>query len=75
MAALASPGLVKLSGELLATRPGDEAAALTALAAGGVVGALAAAGAAGAAGWLPAAGNPPMSCGSGPARSWPHLVR
>ena len=53
VAALASPGLVKLSGELLATRPGDEAAALTALAAGGVVGALAAAGAAGATGWLP----------------------
>ena len=35
IAALASPGLVKLSGELLATLPGDEAAALTALAAGG----------------------------------------
>jgi NADH-quinone oxidoreductase subunit G len=35
IAALASPGLVKLSGELLATMPGDEAAALTALAAGG----------------------------------------
>jgi NADH-quinone oxidoreductase subunit G len=35
VAALASPGLVKLSGELLATLPGDEAAALTALAAGG----------------------------------------
>src|ERR1019366_3154814 len=33
IAALASPGLVKLSGELLATLPGDEAAALTALAA------------------------------------------
>ena len=31
VAALASPGLVKLSGELLATLPGDEAAALTAL--------------------------------------------
>jgi NADH-quinone oxidoreductase subunit G len=35
IAALASPGLVKLSGELLATTPGDEATALTALAAGG----------------------------------------
>ena len=35
IAALASPGLVKLSGELLATLPGDEAAALTALATGG----------------------------------------
>jgi NADH-quinone oxidoreductase subunit G len=35
IAALASPGLVKLSGELLTTLPGDEAAALTALAAGG----------------------------------------
>ncbi len=35
IAALASPGLTKLSGELLATLPGDEAAALTALAAGG----------------------------------------
>ena len=35
IAALASPGLVKLSGQLLATLPGDEAAALTALAAGG----------------------------------------
>jgi NADH-quinone oxidoreductase subunit G len=35
IAALASPGLVKLSGELLGTLPGDEAAALTALAAGG----------------------------------------
>ena len=34
IAALASPGLVKLSGELLTTLPGDEAAALTALAAG-----------------------------------------
>jgi NADH-quinone oxidoreductase subunit G len=39
IAALASPGLVKLSGELLATLPGDEAAALTALAAGGAPGA------------------------------------
>ena len=57
VAALASPGLVKLSGELLATRPGDETAALTALAAGGVVGALAAAGAAGAACWLPPPGT------------------
>jgi NADH-quinone oxidoreductase subunit G len=35
VAALASWGLHKLSGELLATAPGDEAAALTALAAGG----------------------------------------
>ena len=35
VAALASPGLAKLSGELLATLPGDEAAALTALAIGG----------------------------------------
>ena len=35
IAALASPGLVKLSGELLAILPGDEAAALTALAVGG----------------------------------------
>jgi len=35
IAALASPGLRKLSGELLTTLPGDEAAALTALAAGG----------------------------------------
>ncbi len=35
IAALASPGLVKLSGELLATLPGDEANALTALATGG----------------------------------------
>jgi NADH-quinone oxidoreductase subunit G len=35
IAALASWGLLKLSGQLLATAPGDEAAALTALAAGG----------------------------------------
>jgi NADH-quinone oxidoreductase subunit G len=35
VAALASPGLIKLSGELLETLPGDEARALTALAAGG----------------------------------------
>src|SRR5690242_8731045 len=35
VAALASPGLVKLSGVLLETLPGDEARALTALAAGG----------------------------------------
>jgi NADH-quinone oxidoreductase subunit G len=35
IAALASPGTVKLAGVLLATLPGDEAAALTALAAGG----------------------------------------
>ena len=34
VAALASPGLAKLSGALLSTVPGDEAAALTALAAG-----------------------------------------
>jgi NADH-quinone oxidoreductase subunit G len=34
IAALGSPGLVKLSGELLHTLPGDEARALTALAAG-----------------------------------------
>ena len=34
VAALASPGLAKLSGALLPTVPGDEAAALTALAAG-----------------------------------------
>jgi NADH-quinone oxidoreductase subunit G len=34
VAALASPGLVKLSGELIDTLPGDEARALTALAAG-----------------------------------------
>jgi NADH-quinone oxidoreductase subunit G len=38
VAALASPGLAKLSGELLATVPGDEAAALTALTAGGSAG-------------------------------------
>jgi NADH-quinone oxidoreductase subunit G len=35
VAALASPGLVKLSGTLLTTVPGDEASVLTALAAGG----------------------------------------
>jgi len=35
VAALSSPGLAKLSGVLLATLPGDEAAALTALTAGG----------------------------------------
>src|SRR5437016_6232266 len=35
LAALASPGLVKLGGELLPTVPGEEASALTALAAGG----------------------------------------
>jgi NADH-quinone oxidoreductase subunit G len=34
VAALASPGLAKLSGALLSTAPGDEATALTALAAG-----------------------------------------
>ena len=38
VAALASPELVKLSGELLDTLPGDEARALTALAAGGAPG-------------------------------------
>ena len=38
VAALASPGLVKLSGELLDTLPGDEARALTALAAGSTPG-------------------------------------
>ena len=38
IAALSSPGLAKLSGDLLATLPGDEAAALTALTAGGSVG-------------------------------------
>ena len=43
VAALASWGLVKLSGELLATVPGEEAAALTTLAAGGGTGAQAAA--------------------------------
>src|ERR1700733_1166405 len=37
IAALATPGLAKVSGELLATLPGDEAAALTALTAGGEV--------------------------------------
>src|SRR5690242_18120102 len=38
VAALASPGLVKLSGELLDTLPGDEARALIALAAGSAPG-------------------------------------
>jgi NADH-quinone oxidoreductase subunit G len=38
IAALASPGLAKLSGELLTTWPGDEAAALTTLTAGGSAG-------------------------------------
>jgi NADH-quinone oxidoreductase subunit G len=38
IAALSSPGLAKLSGVLLPTRPGDEAAALTALTAGGAAG-------------------------------------
>ena len=38
IAALSGPGLAKLSGELLTTLPGDEAAALTALTAGGSVG-------------------------------------
>ena len=38
VAALASPGLAKLSGELLVTQPGDEASALTALAAHGGLG-------------------------------------
>ena len=51
VAALASPGLVKLSGELLATVPGDEAAALTALAAGGA----------------PSAPEPPVAGGIHPA--------
>jgi NADH-quinone oxidoreductase subunit G len=37
VAALASPGLVKLRGVLLETLPGDEARALTALAAGGAM--------------------------------------
>ncbi len=49
VAALSSRGLAKLSGELLATLPGDEAAALTALAASG---------AAIASGWKPASGEP-----------------
>jgi NADH-quinone oxidoreductase subunit G len=38
IAALSGPGLAKLSGQLLATLPGDEAAALTTLTAGGSVG-------------------------------------
>jgi NADH-quinone oxidoreductase subunit G len=38
IAALATPGLAKLSGALLPTLPGDEAAALTALTAGGAAG-------------------------------------
>jgi NADH-quinone oxidoreductase subunit G len=38
VAALATPGLAKLSGELLSTVPGEEANALTALAAGGTGG-------------------------------------
>jgi NADH-quinone oxidoreductase subunit G len=38
IAALSSPGLAKLSGALLSTLPGDEAAALTTLTAGGAVG-------------------------------------
>ena len=75
VAALASPGLVKLSGELLATRPGDETAALTALAAGGVVGALAAAGAAGAAGWLPACREPADELWQRVSQRSPHPVR
>jgi len=40
LAALASPGLVKLSGELLETLPGDEARALNVLAGGGMWGLL-----------------------------------
>ncbi|MGH3256202.1 MAG: molybdopterin-dependent oxidoreductase, partial [Streptosporangiaceae bacterium] len=40
VAALASRGLVKLSGELLATIPGEEASALTRLAAGGLGGSV-----------------------------------
>jgi NADH-quinone oxidoreductase subunit G len=51
IAALASPGLAKLSGELLATLPGDEAAALTALAIGGA----------------PSAPEPPVAGGIHPA--------
>jgi NADH-quinone oxidoreductase subunit G len=49
IAALATPGLAKLSGALLATLPGDEAAALTALTAGD---------AASAPGWKPAGAEP-----------------
>ena len=49
IAALATPGLAKLSGALLATLPGDEAAALTALTAGD---------AASAPGWKPAGTEP-----------------
>ncbi len=70
VAALASPGLVKLSGELLATLPGDEAAALTALAAGGAPGAPEPP----VAGGIHPAG-PPLRTGSGPARRSPHPVR
>src|SRR5271168_4010665 len=51
IAALASPGLAKLSGELLTTLPGDEAAALTALAIGGA----------------PSAPEPPVAGGIHPA--------
>ncbi len=40
IAALPSPGLVKLSGQLLTARPGEEAVALTALAAGTAGGAV-----------------------------------
>ncbi|MFY9932585.1 MAG: NADH-quinone oxidoreductase subunit NuoG, partial [Streptosporangiaceae bacterium] len=40
IAALTSPGLIKLSGELLETLPGDEARALNALAGGGTWGLL-----------------------------------
>ena len=70
IAALASPGLAKLSGELLATLPGDEAAALTALAAGGAPSAPE----------PPAAGGihppgPPWRTGSGPARRSAHPER
>ncbi len=49
IAALASPGLAKLSGALLATQPGDEGAALTALTAGD---------AASAPGWKPTGAEP-----------------
>jgi NADH-quinone oxidoreductase subunit G len=63
IAALASPGLVKLSGELLTTLPGDEAAALTALAAGGA----------------PSAPEPPVSGGvhtpGPPLQDWQRVGR
>ena len=59
IAALPTPGLAKLSGDLLATLPGDEAAALTALTAGG---------AASAPGWRPGGAEPTTNSGSGRAR-------